>query len=124
MAVKMRLARWGAKKKPYYHIVVATDKSPRDGKHIEVVGKYDPMKSKDDATKYTLKEDKVKYWLSNGAIPTDSVYKILAKFNLVKKKSYPVQTKKSLPKAKAQERLKSEASKQVQEASPEAPATE
>ncbi len=103
MAVKLRLARWGAKKNPYYHIVVANSRSPRDGKYIETVGKYNPMVEGDK--KYILQQDRVQYWLSTGAIPTDRVHKILAKFGLLKAKSYEAQNKKTQPKAKAQERL-------------------
>lgn len=104
MAVKLRLARWGAKKNPYYHIVAADSRSPRDGKYIETVGKYNPMVDGD--AKYSLKNERVQYWLNNGAIPTDRVHKIFAKFGLVEAKSYDAQNKKTAPKKKAQERLK------------------
>lgn len=104
MAVKLRLARWGAKKNPYYHIVATDSRSPRDGKYIETVGKYNPMVDGD--AKYSLKNERVKYWLDNGAMPTDRVHKIFAKFGLLEAKSYEAQNKKSAPKAKAAARLK------------------
>lgn len=119
MAVKLRLARWGAKKNPYYHIVASDSRSPRDGKYIETVGKYNPMVEGDG--KYSLKNERVQYWLSNGAIPTDRVHKIFAKFGLLEAKSYDAQNKKTMPKAKAQERLKELAEK---EAAAKAPAVE
>ena len=106
MAVKLRLARFGAKKNPYYHIVASDSRSPRDGKYIETVGKYNPMLEGNDSVRTKLIEDKVKYWLGVGAEPTDKVQKILANLGLVAKKERTVQTKKHLPKAKAQERLK------------------
>ncbi|MBW2599426.1 MAG: 30S ribosomal protein S16 [Deltaproteobacteria bacterium] len=67
MTVKIRLTRRGAKKKPFYRIVVAENEAPRDGRFIEIVGNYDPMK---DPAEINLKEDRVMDWLSKGAIPT------------------------------------------------------
>ncbi|MDR2008516.1 MAG: 30S ribosomal protein S16 [Alphaproteobacteria bacterium] len=125
MAVKLRLARWGAKKNPYYHIVAADSRAPRDGKYIETVGKYNPMVDGDK--KYILENDRIKYWLGNGAVPTDRVHKIFAKFGILEAKSYDAQNKKSTPKAKAQERLKAVAeAKAAAESKPaeETPAAE
>jgi small subunit ribosomal protein S16 len=76
MALKMRLVRMGAKKKPYYRIVVAATESPRNGKYIEIVGNYDPKK---DPEEINLKEDRVKDWLSKGVVPTVTVSSLLAK---------------------------------------------
>ena len=76
MAVKMRLARKGAKKKPYYRIVVSDVEARRDGRFLEVVGTYDPLK---DPAQVTLKEERVKYWIGEGAIPTETVRSILKK---------------------------------------------
>jgi len=76
MAVKIRLTRMGARKKPYYRIVVADSVSPRDGKFIEIVGNYDPKK---DPAEITLKEDRIKEWLSKGAEPTLTVSQLLGK---------------------------------------------
>jgi len=111
MAVKLRLARWGAKKKPYYHIVAADARSPRDGKFLETVGKYNPMLDHEHEQRVTLKIERIKYWLSTGAIPTDRVYKLLTKAGLVEAKTYPEQTKKHKPKAKAAAKLQAEADK-------------
>jgi small subunit ribosomal protein S16 len=74
MSVKIRLARYGAKKKPYYRIVVASSDAPRDGKFLELVGTYDPLK---EPIAVTLKSDRVKEWIEKGAIPTATVKSIL-----------------------------------------------
>ncbi len=74
MAVKIRLARHGAKKKPFYRIVVADSESPRDGRFIETVGTYDPLKQ---PAAVDIKEERVKYWLSQGAKPTDTVRSLI-----------------------------------------------
>ena len=82
MAVKLRLKRMGAKAKPFYRIVAADSRSPRDGRFLEVVGIYDPIKGAD---KVTVSEEKVLKWLNNGAIPTDTVRSILSKQGIMKK---------------------------------------
>lgn len=74
--VKIRLRRMGSKKKPFYRIVVADSRSPRDGKFIAEVGTYNPMK---DPIEFTLKEEEIKKWISNGAQPTDVVNRLLVK---------------------------------------------
>jgi len=74
MAVKIRLARHGAKKRPFYRIVVADSESKRDGRFLEIVGTYDPVP---DPVKVTLKEERVKYWMDQGAKPTDTVRTLL-----------------------------------------------
>jgi small subunit ribosomal protein S16 len=76
MSVKIRLARYGAKKKPYYRIVVASTDAPRDGKFLELVGTYDPLKK---PAAVTLKQDRVKAWLDKGALPTATVKSLLKK---------------------------------------------
>lgn len=76
MALKMKLVRTGAKKKPFYRIVVASSESPRNGKFIEIVGNYDPKK---DPAEVNIKEDRVKDWLSKGVIPTLTVSNLLVK---------------------------------------------
>jgi small subunit ribosomal protein S16 len=76
MAVKIRLARHGAKKKPFYRIVVADSESPRDGKFLENVGTYDPAY---DPAKITLKTERIRYWMDQGALPTDTVQSLLKK---------------------------------------------
>ena len=72
--VKIRLRRMGSKKKPFYRIVVADSRSPRDGKFIAEVGTYNPMK---DPIEFTLKEEEIKKWIGNGAQPTDAVKRLL-----------------------------------------------
>lgn len=74
MSVKIRMARYGAKKQPFYRIVVADSKSPRDGKHLEVVGTYDPRKADQ---KVTWVPERVKYWLSQGAQPSDTIQSLM-----------------------------------------------
>jgi small subunit ribosomal protein S16 len=76
MAVKIRLARHGAKKRPFYRIVIADSESPRDGKFLENVGTYDPVA---DPAKVSLKQERIKHWIGQGAIPTDTVKNILKK---------------------------------------------
>ena len=76
MPVKIRLARRGVKKKPFYRIVAADVRSPRDGRFLEVVGTYDPLQ---EPAKMTLKHDRVKHWMSEGALPTGTVKSLLKK---------------------------------------------
>ena len=81
--LKIRLARGGAKKRPYYSIVVADSHSPRDGRFIEKVGAYDPLKKKDDPSRVTLKVERIQEWIKKGAQPTDRVARELSKQGLV-----------------------------------------
>ena len=74
MSVKIRLARHGTKKRPFYRIVVADSESPRDGKFLEVVGTYNPLM---DPAEVNLKDERVKYWMGQGAIPTGTVKNLL-----------------------------------------------
>lgn len=106
MAVRIRLARGGAKKRPFYRIVVADSRSPRDGRFVEVVGTYDPMLPAEHPERVRLKEERVKHWLGVGASPSDRVAKFCAERGLMAPRPRPEQTKKPLPKAKAQERMK------------------
>lgn len=76
MSVKIRLARHGAKKRPFYRIVVADVESPRDGRFLETVGTYNPLP---DPAEYSIKQDRVDYWLEKGAIPTDTVRSLIKK---------------------------------------------
>jgi len=76
MSVKIRLARHGANKRPFYRIVVADTESPRDGRYLETVGTYNPLP---DPAEVSLKGDRIKYWLEQGAIPTDTVKGLLKK---------------------------------------------
>ena len=77
MSLKIRLARGGAKKRPFYSIVVADARSPRDGRFIEKLGTYNPMLERDHADRVTLKEERIRHWLGVGAQPTESVQRIL-----------------------------------------------
>ena len=79
MGVRIRLARHGAKKKPFYRIVVADGESPRDGKFLEKVGTYDPLK---DPVEVSLNPDRIKYWIDKGAIPSDTVKSLFKKEGL------------------------------------------
>ncbi len=76
MAVKIRLARYGAKKRPFYRIVVADSECPRDGRYLEIVGTYNPLP---DPVEVSLKEERIKYWMDQGAIPTNTVKSLLNK---------------------------------------------
>ena len=77
MAVSLRLSRGGSKQRPYYRIVVADSRAPRDGKNLEQVGTYNPMLAKDDPVRVRLNEDRIRYWLGVGAQPTDRVARFL-----------------------------------------------
>ena len=85
MAVKIRLARGGSKKRPYYRIVVADIRAPRDGKYIERVGSYNPLLPKDHEDRIKLDIDKIKEWLSKGAKPTDRVARFLDAEGILKR---------------------------------------
>ncbi|GBC59452.1 30S ribosomal protein S16 [Desulfonema ishimotonii] len=76
MPVKIRLARHGAKKRPYYRIVVANSESPRDGKFLEIVGNYNPLPA---TAEVNFDEERVKHWMDQGAIPTDTVKNLMRK---------------------------------------------
>jgi small subunit ribosomal protein S16 len=84
MALKIRLARAGAKKRPYYHVVIADSRSPRDGRFIEKVGSYDPMLA-DDSKRVALNAERVQHWLGVGATPTDRVLRFLDAAGLAKR---------------------------------------
>ncbi len=124
MSLKIRLSRGGAKKRPFYHVVVADSRSPRDGRFIERVGTYNPMVAKDHPERLTLKDERIKYWMGVGALPTDRVARFLADAGMGDKPAVPEQTKQHLPKAKAQERMKEaeEAAATAKEAAAEAAA--
>jgi len=128
MSLKIRLSRAGAKKRPYYRIVVADSRNPRDGRFIERIGSYNPMLAKDSPERVTLDVERAKHWLSVGALPSDRVAHFCANAGLMAAPAVPdKQTKKNQPKAKAQERLKAEAeaaAKAAEEAAAPAPAAE
>jgi small subunit ribosomal protein S16 len=103
MSLKIRLARAGSKKRPYYHIVVADARSPRDGRFIEAIGAWNPLMPKDSAERVKLDADKAKAWIEKGAQPTDRVMRFLDAAGVAKRdtRSNP---KKAEPGAKAKER--------------------
>jgi len=104
MSLKIRLSRGGAKKRPYYRIVVADSRSPRDGRFIERIGSYNPMVAKDHPERLVLDTERAKHWLSVGALPSDRVTRFLAAHDLMPARRIPRQTKAHLPGQKAQER--------------------
>ncbi|AMS39778.1 30S ribosomal protein S16 [Aminobacter sp. Y103A] len=103
MSLKIRLARAGSKKRPYYHIVVADARSPRDGRFIEAIGAWNPLLPK-DGDRVKLDADRAKHWLSNGATATDRVARFLDEAGIVKRDARSNPTKGE-PGKKAQERL-------------------
>lgn len=112
MATVIRLARYGAKKRPYYHIVVTDSRNARNsGNVLEVVGKYNPMLAKDDEKRVVLKVEELKAWLAKGAKPSDRVYKFMVNAGLATAKPVPVQTKKHLQSEKTQQKIKDKADK-------------
>lgn len=108
MSLRIRLSRGGAKKRPFYRIVIADSRSPRDGRFIEKIGTYNPMLAKDDPARVSIDTDRAKHWLGNGALPSDRVAKFLASVDLFKLPERRDQSKQHLPKRKAQERLEAE----------------
>ncbi len=132
MATKIRLARGGSKKRPYYRIVIADSRAPRDGRFIEKVGTYNPMLAKDNPERITLNEDRVKHWLGTGATPTERVEKFLIAAKLykrdkksqelldakIKKSQEEVKAKKAAEDAKKEE----EAARKAEEAEAKAAA--
>jgi small subunit ribosomal protein S16 len=103
MSLKIRLSRGGAKKRPFYRIVVADARMPRDGRFVEKIGTFDPVKAKDDALRLVLDVEKAKAWLAKGAQPTDRVLRLLDGLGVAKREAHN-NPKKALPKKKAQER--------------------
>ena len=113
--LKIRLARGGAKKRPYYHIVIADSHSPRDGRFIEKVGAYNPMLKKDDPARVTLKVESIQAWLKKGAQPTDRVARFLANEGLVKWQAGN-NPNKAEPGRKAKERAEERAQREADRA--------
>jgi small subunit ribosomal protein S16 len=116
----IRMTRHGTKKRPFFHIVVADSRSPRDGRFIEKLGTYNPLLPKDHEQRITLVKERIAHWLKVGAQPSDRVAKFLSQAEMMKPRERREQTKKSQPRAKAQERMKAEAAA----AAAAAPATE
>lgn len=103
MALKIRLARAGSKKRPYYHVVIADVRSPRDGRFIEQVGSWNPTLEKGEK-RVNLNEDRIRHWLSNGALPTDRVARFLDEAGITKREARN-NPEKAKPGKKAQERV-------------------
>jgi small subunit ribosomal protein S16 len=110
MSLKIRLARGGAKKRPFYRIVVAEATAPRDGRFIERIGHYNPLLPRDNPERIKFDAERVKHWLGHGAQPTERLARIFAESDLVKF-TQPNRPSKSAPKKKAQERAAAEAAK-------------
>ena len=106
MATKIRLARGGSKKRPFYRIVIADERAPRDGNFIEKIGNFNPMVPKDHKERVVISKERAEHWLKVGAQPTDRVQRILSDLGLMEAPKVTEKTKKHLPKAKAQERIK------------------
>lgn len=121
MAVAIRLSRGGAKKRPFYRIVVTDVRSPRDGKYLEQLGTYNPVLAKDDENRVKLIEDRVRYWIGVGAQPTDRVARILDKAG-IQERAVTANPNKAEPGKKAKERAEDRATKlrEAEEAAAEA----
>ena len=105
MPVRIRMSRGGAKKRPFFRIVVADSRRARDGQFIERIGTYNPMLPKDHPDRVKIDLEKAKEWLKKGAKPSDRIHIFLSKIGLLDKPIITEKTKKHLPKKKAQERL-------------------
>src|SRR3954469_904469 len=110
MALSMRLSRGGSKKRPYYRIIIADARSPRDGKFIEKIGTYNPLLAKDSPERVKLDADRAKHWLSVGAQPTDRVLRFLDAAG-IKERAARNNPNKAQPGDKAKERAEERASK-------------
>ena len=117
MATKIRLARGGSKKRPFYRIVVADERAPRDGNFIEKIGNFNPMVPKDHKERVVISKERAEHWLKVGAQPTERMQRILSDLGMMEAPKFTEKTKKHLPKKKAQERVKAkeEAALKVEE---------
>lgn len=109
MAVVIRMTRQGAKKHPFYHIVAADSRSPRDGRFLEKLGTYNPMLEKTNPERVKLNVERIQHWIKVGALPSDRVARFLGEAKLAPMPKWNETPQKSAPKAKAQERLKAAA---------------
>ncbi len=123
MAMKIRLARGGSKKRPFYRIVAADSRMPRDGRFIEKLGTYNPLLPKDSEERVKMDAERIQYWIGQGAQPTDRVARMLEAAGL-KEKTERSNPQKGTPGKKAQERAEEKAAKAAEAAAPaeEAPA--
>ena len=121
MALSMRLSRGGSKKRPYYRIVIADARSPRDGKFIEKIGTYNPLLAKDDAKRVVLDTERAKHWLTVGAQPTDRVARFFDAAG-IKERAARSNPNKGVPGDKAKERAEERATKLAEAAEAKAAA--
>ena len=124
MSVRIRLSRGGAKKRPFYRIVVADSRRSRDGKFIDQLGTYNPMLAKDNPERVKLDADKAKDWIAKGAQPSDRVKIFLSNINLIDKPIITEKTKKHLPKKKEEKPAEEKPKEEAAEAKEEKPAEE
>jgi len=124
--IKIRMSRKGAKNRPFYDIVVADSRAPRDGNFLEKLGTYDPKLPKDNADRVRLNAERIKHWISKGAQASDRVAIFLGKAGIAPAPERKNNVKKAVPKAKMTERKKAKADKAAApaEAAPAAPAAE
>ena len=111
MATRIRLARGGSKKRPFYSIVAADVRAPRDGRFIEKLGTYNPLLKKDHENRVTLNKERIQHWLDHGALPTDRVLRFLDEAGMMKRDARN-NPKKAEPGKKAQERIAEKAQKE------------
>ena len=129
MALAIRMTRGGRKNRPYYRIVVADKRAPRDGRFIEKVGSYDPLLKSDRPDRVVLNAERIAYWIGQGAQPSDRVARFMGQAGIGDMPKYNETPKKSAPKAKAVERVKekeekAKAAAEAAEAAKNAPAEE
>lgn len=133
MALVMRMTRGGRRNLPYYRIVVADKRFPRDGRYLETLGTYNPLLANDDEKRVVLNKERIEHWIAQGAIPSDRVARFMAKAGMCEMPKWNESPKKSAPKAKTVERMKekeekakaaAEAAAAAKEAPAEAPAEE
>ena len=131
MAVAIRLSRGGAKKRPYYRIVVSDSRAPRDGKYLEQIGTYNPMLPKDDEARVKIDEDRARHWIGVGAVPSDRVARFLDTAGIVEraarnnpKQGEPGEAAKERAEEKAAKAAEAEEAKKAAEAEANAPAEE
>ena len=124
MALKMRLSRGGRKKAPFYRIVVADARAPRDGRYVERLGTYNPLLAKEDENRVTMDTEKVKAWLEKGAQPSERVAILLGQAGIIPMPEQSNRPQKSQPKAKAQEMAREKEEKLKAKAEAEAAAAD
>ena len=123
MSMRIRLTRGGTKKRPFYRIVVADSRSPRDGRFIEKIGLYNPMVPKDHPERLRLDTDRIKHWLSLGAKPSDRIARFLGQAEILPPPPIPEQTKKNQPRPKTLERRAAAEAKKAAASASEAAGT-